>query len=56
MTAAIAKIAPRKWRVAITFSVAKKRSATIPTKKGDIMLAMAVEAYASGISVEENPL
>ena len=36
-TAAMAKIAPRRCKVAMTFWVAKKRSATIPTKKGEIM-------------------
>ncbi len=36
------RAAPARWSSAMIFSVAKKRSAIIPTKKGETMAATAV--------------
>ena len=46
-------MAPRKCSAASIFSVAKKRSAIIPTKNGEIMLASAVVPKIAPVSVPE---
>ena len=41
------------WSTASSFSVAKNRSATIPTKNGETTAAIAVAPYASPTSCAE---
>ncbi len=52
--AAYIKSPPARWSTASARSVARKRSAIIPTKNGEIIAASAVAPYARPIWVPEN--